>query len=168
MAEQGIPISDAARVMGVSVDSLRKRVQRRNVKAYKGKDGQWRVVLPVLASPGTPDMAADTRETPPEAAHAAMVGTPDDRFARVIEQAIAPYAERLEAVATELGRERVLREQAERRAVDLQAKIDALASPAVPQDAGEQSVRPGDQTPQRVTERPQRASWRWPWQRRDA
>jgi excisionase family DNA binding protein len=46
---RGVPVSQAARQLGVSVATLRKRVQRGRISAYK-VDGQWMVVLPTVAS----------------------------------------------------------------------------------------------------------------------
>jgi hypothetical protein len=44
--ERGIPVSQAATILGISVAAVRKRVQRGSLRSYK-VDGQWMVVLPV-------------------------------------------------------------------------------------------------------------------------
>ena len=43
--ERGIPVSQAAKILGISVTAARKRVQRGHLRAYK-VDGQWMVVVP--------------------------------------------------------------------------------------------------------------------------
>lgn len=54
---RGIPVSQAAGILGISVAATRKRVQRGTLRGYK-VDGQWMVVLPVSIEPaydtGTP------------------------------------------------------------------------------------------------------------------
>ncbi len=164
MAEQGLPISEAAHAMGISVDSLRKRVQRRSVKAYKGNDGQWRVVLPVGDLPETSADERPTSGTAAETAPTAAIISPADQFARVIEQAIAPYAARLEAVSREAGELRVRLEHAERERDDLRRQLDAPAAREQASD-GESppqttNVAPGGAgEAERALEKPQR----WPW-----
>lgn len=156
MPEQGIPISDAAQIMGVSVDALRKRVQRRSVRAYKGTDGQWRVVLSSVDATGTPPVAETPSETSEEIATSAVIGTPDERFARVIEQAIAPYAARLEAVSREAGELRARLEQTARERDELRLRLDARAS----ERSGEESHIGQGKTPQEGVQRETEASWR--------
>ena len=43
----GLDIGQAAAALGVSVDVVRKRVRRGNLRAYK-VDGRWKVVLPTV------------------------------------------------------------------------------------------------------------------------
>lgn len=45
--ERGVPVSQAAAILGISVAAARKRVQRGSLRSYK-VDGQWMVVLPSL------------------------------------------------------------------------------------------------------------------------
>ena len=42
---RGIPIGDAAAILGLTVDAVRKRIKRGTLRAYK-KDERWYVVLP--------------------------------------------------------------------------------------------------------------------------
>jgi len=44
--ERGVPVSQAAAILGISAAAARKRVQRGSLRSYK-VDGQWMVVLPV-------------------------------------------------------------------------------------------------------------------------
>ncbi len=134
MPEQGLPIADAAQILGVSVDALRKRVQRRSVRSYKGTDGQWRVVLPDSETPETSPATETLSETSEDSETSAIIGTPDERFARVIEQAIAPYAARLEAVSREAGELRSRLEHAERERDDLRARLTASEDAAPPSE----------------------------------
>ena len=151
MPEHGLPIADAAQMMGVSVDALRKRVQRRSVRAYKGTDGQWRVVLPESKTPETSPATETLSETSEDSETSAVIGTPDERFARVIEQAIAPYAARLEAVSREAGELRARLEQAERARDELRARLAASEDNPPMQSA---PVAPGG------VQREPEASWR--------
>ena len=43
--EAGTDIVTAARLLGVQVETLRKRLQRGNVDGFKAADGTWRVIL---------------------------------------------------------------------------------------------------------------------------
>ena len=43
--EAGTDIMTAARLLGVQVETLRKRLQRGSIDGYKAKDGTWRVIL---------------------------------------------------------------------------------------------------------------------------
>lgn len=43
--DSGTDIITAARLLGVQVETLRKRLQRGSVKGYKAADGTWRVIL---------------------------------------------------------------------------------------------------------------------------
>jgi len=151
MPEQGIPIADAAQILGVSVDALRKRVQRRSVRAYKGTDGQWRVVLSESETPETSPATETLSETSEDSETSAVIGTPDERFARVIEQAIAPYAARLEAVSREAGELRARLEHAERERDELRARLAASEDNPPMQSA---PVAPGG------AQREPAASWR--------
>jgi hypothetical protein len=49
--ERGVPVSQAAKVLGISTAAARKRVQRGSLRAYK-VDGQWFVVLPASGEAG--------------------------------------------------------------------------------------------------------------------
>ena len=57
-----VDIATGARILGVSVEALRKRLQRGRVDGYKTDGGTWRVVLDI---PGQPvEMAGDIAGTP--------------------------------------------------------------------------------------------------------
>jgi len=53
---RGIPIGDAATILGLSVDAVRKRIKRGTLHAYK-QDERWYIVLPAVQptrQPGVP------------------------------------------------------------------------------------------------------------------
>jgi len=45
MAERTVTIGEAASILGVSTEALRKRIKRGTLKAHKNGGGQWLVVL---------------------------------------------------------------------------------------------------------------------------
>lgn len=45
MTEQTLEIGDAARILGISTEAVRKRIKRGSLKAQKNGDGQWQVIL---------------------------------------------------------------------------------------------------------------------------
>lgn len=45
MAERTVTIGEAASILGVSTEALRKRIKRGTIKAHKNGGGQWLVVL---------------------------------------------------------------------------------------------------------------------------
>ncbi len=62
-------ITTAARLLGVSVETLRKRLQRGTIEGYKADDGTWRVVLDMSgedlaqrAEAAGPPPAAETQD----------------------------------------------------------------------------------------------------------
>ena len=42
--DRGLPVGEAASLMGISAPALRKRIKRGSVRAYK-VDGEWRVIV---------------------------------------------------------------------------------------------------------------------------
>ncbi len=61
MTEQTLEIGDAARVLGISTEAVRKRIKRGSLKAQKNGDGQWQVIMDEAR------MASLHREFGPEA-----------------------------------------------------------------------------------------------------
>ncbi len=45
MTKKTVGLDDAARLMGISKEALRKRIKRGTVEARKGKDGRWQVTV---------------------------------------------------------------------------------------------------------------------------
>ena len=58
-----VDIATGARILGVSVEALRKRLQRGRVDGYKSADGTWRVVLDI---PGHPVQASGSVDDTPD------------------------------------------------------------------------------------------------------
>ena len=116
----GVPIAEAAQRLGVTIELLRKRAQRRTIPAYKA-DGRWFVVLDAEASvqDGTPERGQDRTSRPgqatTEATRAPVV--PPAAMAQleaIRDQWLAPLVARIEALSHDNGR--------------LQAERDALAA----------------------------------------
>jgi len=60
MGTGGVTLTEAAAVLGISRDALKKRVQRGGIPAYKDESGAWRVVL--LEGDTDGDVSRDTGE----------------------------------------------------------------------------------------------------------
>jgi len=63
---RGIPIGDAATILGLSVDAVRKRIKRGTLHAYK-QDERWYIVLPpvqLTGQPGVPPAATRLTGSP--------------------------------------------------------------------------------------------------------
>src|SRR5512137_2507860 len=60
MTERTLEIGEAARILGISTEAVRKRIKRGSLKAQKNGDGQWLVILDEsrLAA-GHPDNSGD-------------------------------------------------------------------------------------------------------------
>lgn len=61
----GVPIGDAAEHLGISVETLRKRLQRGRQEGYKDKDGTWRVLIAVSEPDPPPSLPAAATPAPP-------------------------------------------------------------------------------------------------------
>jgi len=129
-----LPLREAARRLGVSVETLRRRAQRMQKRGERGpfiKQGdEWYVIVPDDPR-DDPDVSRDSSAQ----TTAAALSTPAEQFSRVIEQAIAPYAARLEELAIELGatrnelqHERERREAVERERERLRLDVARLQS----------------------------------------
>ena len=88
-------ISTAARMMDVSVETLRKRLQRGRVEGFKADDGTWRVVVDM--SGATPSTGAD--------AGAVLDAVHDiDRRITDMEGRLADIGDRIDAIQSMLTR----------------------------------------------------------------
>lgn len=88
-------ISTAARMMDVSVETLRKRLQRGRVEGFKADDGTWRVVVDM--SGATQSSGADTN-TVLDAVHDL------DRRIGDIESRLAGIGDQVDAIQSMLTR----------------------------------------------------------------
>lgn len=113
--DKSLDIAEAAARLGLSTETIRKRLQRGKLKGYKASNGVWRVILPVPDSPGqqpgpSPDSSPD--------GSAALVSTLRDEVAFLRGQ--------LQARDDEIRRAHVLLQQAQQQAARL------LAPPSTP------------------------------------
>ncbi len=116
----GVPLHEAAELLGVTVELLRKRAQRNTVPAYK-VDGRWYVVLD-----GTPSGL----DAAPLGPVQDRTGSPGQDESQRDPPAVSPAARsQLEAIRDEWLRPLVDRiGELEREAGRLQAERDALAA----------------------------------------
>jgi len=159
-----LSIAQAAERIGITKIALRNKVSRGTVAAIKGKDGQWRVqveerndgwvAIPTnghvrsrrYISLHVRDIQRDTQSPP--------VSIDPGRRAEqltVVQEILAPFIAELGTVREELGRERTLREQAERERDELRARLAAAEDNPPMQNA---PVAPGG------VQREKEASWR--------
>jgi len=59
MAERTVTIGEAASILGVSTEALRKRIKRGTLKAHKNGGGQWLVVLDGTEARGSTNDGSD-------------------------------------------------------------------------------------------------------------
>lgn len=50
--QDGVELAAAAKTLNLTVETVRKRLQRGKIKGWKAEDGTWRVVLPRQDKPG--------------------------------------------------------------------------------------------------------------------
>ncbi len=172
-----LSIAEAAERTGVTKIALRNKVTRGTVAAIKGDDGQWRVRVEErngewIAIPAT-GRSRPRRYTPlhdrdiPHDSPATPVSVDPVRRAEqltVVQEILAPFIAELGSVREELGRERTLREQAERERDDLRRQLDV---PEAREQHGDDQSSPlstnvapgGAGEAERAAEKPQR----WPW-----
>lgn len=108
----GLDIADAAARLGLSTETVRKRLQRGKLKGFKTADGSWRVVLPGLDTPGQqPGQRPDTASDNSPDNSGALVATLRDEVAFLRSQ--------LQARDEEIRRAHVLLQQAQQQAMAL-------------------------------------------------
>jgi len=166
-----LSIAEAAERIGVTKIALRNKVTRGTVAAIKGDDGQWRVRVEErnsewIAIPAT-GRSRSRRYTPmhdrdvqPDSPATPVSVDPVRRAEQltVVQEILAPFIAELGSVREELGRERILREQAERERDDLRQRLEAPHAPERPGD-DESRVTSGN-TSHSAPQREPEASWR--------
>jgi hypothetical protein len=110
------------------LNSLRKRVQRRSVKAYKSPGGQWRVVLPGDENDGTTVDADASPVTIDETAQAVTEAQRRVGGLEAVQEILAPFIAELGTVHEVLGREKQRRESAKRERDQLRLEVARLRS----------------------------------------
>lgn len=108
----GLDIADAAARLGLSTETVRKRLQRGKLKGFKGADGAWRVVLP------EPDQAGQSPDSKPDAI---PDSSPDNSgpLVAALKDEIAFLRSQLQARDEEIRRAHVLIQQAQKQPMPL-------------------------------------------------
>jgi len=110
-SHSGVPIAEAAEILGISLSAARKRVTRGSLDAHKGEDGLWYVTIPET-TPG--DKTKDMTRL-------------DNGYPLVIEtlkDEVAFLRQELERRSDELRQERESRAEADRRRDVLFAQLN--------------------------------------------
>lgn len=104
----GLDIADAAARLGLSTETVRKRLQRGKLKGFKAGDGAWRVVLP------EPDQAGQSQDSKPDA-------IPDNSgpLVAALKDEIVFLRSQLQARDEEIRRAHVLIQQAQKQPMPL-------------------------------------------------
>jgi hypothetical protein len=139
-----VSVYEAAEVMGVTVDAIRKRVSRGTIPHEKGEDGRVWVLLDT-----DQDAASKVHDTDqPRSDATALISAKDETIAALREQ--------LEQ-ANERDREN------RRIIAALTSRIPAIEAPETVEEAPEGAEpHPGTEEPQEDVPRPQERSW---WRR---
>lgn len=98
----GVTLTEAAQLLGISRDALKKRVQRGAIPAYKDESGGWRIVLPDGDGAGdiAGDLSRDMREgLSPGQVSPAVPG----QLAAVMDQWLQPLVNQIATQAQEIG-----------------------------------------------------------------
>lgn len=112
MEAVGLDIADAAARLGLSTETVRKRLQRGKLKGFKGTDGAWRVVLPAQDQPG------QNQDSKPDA----IPDSSQDKSGQLVaalKDEIAFLRSQLQARDEEIRRAHVLIQQAQKQPTPL-------------------------------------------------
>lgn len=156
-SSEGVPIAVAASALGVSMNAVRKRINRKSIEAYKDlTTGEWRVVIPAPATPL--DHPRPTRNGEWSQPTPAMdTTTPATPAAAIIREAIAPFVADLKAAHERIGSlETELRIERDLHAATLAALTRAEGQHEPQAHAGEQFPTSTPDGAQRVTQAPRR------------
>ncbi len=128
----GVPLHEAAELLGVTVELLRKRAQRKTIPAYK-VDGRWYVVLeglqdvqdmrlpgPVQDRTGGPGQ--DVQDHPPPPASTVSPAA-RSQLEAIRDEWLRPLVDRIGELEREAGRLQAEREAARRERDDLAARV---------------------------------------------
>lgn len=115
-----LDITEAAARLGLSTETVRKRLQRGKIKGHKAADGSWRVFLPPDRQPGQPqDNSPDSSpDSSPDRAAPLVAALRDE---------VAFLRSQLQARDEEIRRAHVLLQQAQQQSMAL------LAAPQQPE-----------------------------------
>jgi len=156
-SSEGVPIAVAASSLGVSMNAVRKRINRKSIEAYKDlATGEWRVVIP---APTTPlDHPRPTRNGEWSQPTPAMdTTTPATPAAAIIREAIAPFVADLRAAHERIGTlETELRIERDLHAATLAALTHAEGRYAPHEHEAEQFLTSPTREAQRGVQQPRR------------
>lgn len=112
MEAAGLDIANAAARLGLSTETVRKRLQRGRLKGFKGTDGAWRVILPAQDQPG---QSQDSKQD------AIPDGSQDKsgQLVAALKDEIAFLRSQLQARDEEIRRAHVLIQQAQKQPTPL-------------------------------------------------
>jgi|SRR5918995_917644 hypothetical protein len=120
-----VSVYDAARVMGITVDAIRKRISRDTIPHERGEDGRVWVILDT-----DQDAASIVQDTDqPRSDATALISAKDETIATLRDQLEAERQAHAEA-------RRLLMAALERIPPQLEAPQEARESPETPSDAG--------------------------------
>jgi hypothetical protein len=104
-----MPIADAAKHLGLTVEMLRKRAQRGTLPAYK-VDGRWYIIVadaedhaPVQDTPSVQDVP-DSTSRPGHGAPTAVTQAAFSQLEAIRDQWLRPFVEELNAKSERIGR----------------------------------------------------------------
>lgn len=110
--QDSLDIAEAAARLGVSTETVRKRLQRGKIKGFKAPDGSWRVVLPSQDSPGQqPGQGPDIVQDKP--------GQPNQDLVTALREEVAFLRTQLQARDEEIRRAHILLQTAQQQATAL-------------------------------------------------
>ncbi len=132
----GVPLHEAAELLGVTVELLRKRAQRRTIPAYK-VDGRWYVVLdgvPNVQGTGASDPVQDRTGGPgqDESHHAPPVvsSTARSQLEAIRDEWLRPLVDRIGELEREAGQLQERVRGVERERDTFRAERDAALAKA--------------------------------------
>ena len=156
--EGRVTITEAATLLGVHPNTVRKRVKAGFYKAEKvfTENGfTWMLDPDSLVNAPLPKAS----QHPPSQDVNPNSVTPMG----VVQDLLRPFIEDLGRVREELGAERVRRERAERERDELRARLEALQAPeTIPDDSDEATSHPDTVGVQEVVQEPEETARR-PW-----
>ncbi len=126
-----LTVDDAAQLIGVTPQAVRKRIAKGTLAAYR-EGRAWRVVLNRGPTATDETATAQPWAQPPANPGAQPAQPQAAQLAALVEPFTAPLVARIEALSREAERERARADEAERERDRLRA---ALGNPQVKQDA---------------------------------
>jgi excisionase family DNA binding protein len=150
-ATRRVSVDQAARALGLSVDAVRKRVQRGTIPHEKDGAGRVRIIL------DGPDIASTLRDESPD-----TTGQPPDALIAAKDETIGELRDRVEALERQLD---ARQEEIRRRDIllaNLVERVPQLEAPQAPRDAPRAAGggAEGQEGPFAEEDRPERSWWR--------